>query len=103
MALLGASPVAETPDIAHERATLARQIIEGALQRFGAKGDVQIVDGDPSTKVLELVETLKAELLVIGTRGRGGLARVMLGSVAAHLVESAPCSVLAVRLSPQST
>jgi nucleotide-binding universal stress UspA family protein len=44
------------------------------------------------------VETLPAELLVVGTRGRGSVSRVMLGSVAADLVQNAPCSVLAVRL-----
>jgi nucleotide-binding universal stress UspA family protein len=98
MALLGVNPVTETPDIADERATLARQIIEGALDRFGAKGEIRIVDGDPATEILKLVETLPAELLVVGTRGRGSVSRVMLGSVAAHLVQSAPCSVLAVRL-----
>jgi nucleotide-binding universal stress UspA family protein len=98
MALLGVSPVTETPDIVRERAALAQQIIEGALVRFGAKGDARIVDGDPSTEILKLVESLPAELLVVGTRGRGGVSRVMLGSVAAHLVQSAPCSVLAVRL-----
>ena len=98
MALLGANPVTETPDIAEERATLARQIIEGALERFGAKGEVQIVAGEPTTEILKLVETLPAELLVVGTRGRGSVSRVMLGSVAADLVQSAPCSVLAVRL-----
>jgi nucleotide-binding universal stress UspA family protein len=99
MALLGANPVSETSEITEERAMLARQIIEGALARFHAQGEVQIVDGDASTQILELVETLPAELLVVGTRGRGAVSRVMLGSVAAQLVQSAPCSVLAVRLS----
>jgi nucleotide-binding universal stress UspA family protein len=98
MALLGVNPVTETPDIAQERATLTRQIIEGALARFGSKAEVLIVDGDPATEILGLVETLPAELLVVGTRGRGSVSRVMLGSVAAHLVQNAPCSVLAVRL-----
>ena len=98
MALLGANPVTETPDIAHERATLARQIIEGALARFGATGEVRIVEGDALTEILKLVDTLPAELLVVGTRGRGSISRVMLGSVAADLVQTAPCSVLAVRL-----
>jgi nucleotide-binding universal stress UspA family protein len=98
MALLGVNPVTETPDVAEERATLARQIIQGALERFGAKGEAQIVDGDPTTEIMKLVETLPAELLVVGTRGRGNVSRVMLGSVAANLVQSAPCSVLAVRL-----
>ncbi|HEX3850843.1 MAG TPA: universal stress protein [Polyangiaceae bacterium] len=98
MALLGVTPVTETPDIAQERATLARQIIEAAFDRFGAKGEAQIVDGDAAEEILKLVEKLPAELLVVGTRGRGSVSRVMLGSVAAHLVQSAPCSVLAVRL-----
>ena len=98
MALLGANPVTETPDIAHERATLARQIIAGALARFGATGEVRIVEGDALTEILKLVDTLPAELLVVGTRGRGSISRVMLGSVAADLVQTAPCSVLAVRL-----
>lgn len=98
MALLGVNPVTETPDIAEERAKLARQIIAGALARFGAKAEIVIVDGDPSTEILKLIDQLPAELLVVGTRGRGSVSRVMLGSVAAHLVQSAPCSVLAVRL-----
>jgi nucleotide-binding universal stress UspA family protein len=98
MALLGANPVLETHDETEERAALARQIIQGALERFGAKGEARIVDGEPTTEILKLVETLPAELLVVGTRGRGSVSRVMLGSVAADLVQNAPCSVLAVRL-----
>jgi nucleotide-binding universal stress UspA family protein len=84
--------------MAAERASLARQIIEGKLDRLEAKGEVQIVDGDPSTEILRLVELLPAELLVVGTRGRSGVTSVMLGSVAANMVHSAPCSVLGVRL-----
>lgn len=103
MALLGANPVSETPEIAEERALLARQIIEAALARFGAKGEVRIVSGDATTQILELVESLPAELLVVGTRGRGAVSRVMLGSVAAELVQSAPCSVLSVRLEPPAS
>jgi len=100
MALLGMNPVTETLEVAEERGRFTRQIIESALQRFGATGDVRIVDGDPETEILSLVESLSAELLVVATRGRSSVARVLLGSVAANLVENAPCSVLAVRQSP---
>jgi nucleotide-binding universal stress UspA family protein len=99
MALLGANPIDETPAIVRERAALARQIIEGALDRLHTKGQVQVVDGDPAKEILRLAESLPAELLVIGTRGRGSISRVMLGSVAAHLVQNTSCSLLAVRLS----
>lgn len=97
MALLGAIPVLETPDITAQRAALAKQIIQDALARFSAPGEIRIVDGDPTSEVLKLVEALPAELLVVSTRGRSNVSRVMLGSVAATLVEKAPCSVLAVR------
>jgi nucleotide-binding universal stress UspA family protein len=39
----------------------------------------------------------KADLLVIGTHGRSGLAKLFLGSVAGRLVAVAPCPVLTVR------
>jgi nucleotide-binding universal stress UspA family protein len=39
----------------------------------------------------------KADLLVIGTHGRSGLAKLFLGSVASRLVALAPCPVLTVR------
>ena len=98
MALLGANSVIETADIVKERASLARQIIEGMLDRLRVKGDVKIVDGDPTTEILNMVQAQSAELLVVGTRGRSSVSRVMLGSVAASVVQRAPCSVLAVRL-----
>ncbi|MBT4496554.1 MAG: universal stress protein, partial [Gemmatimonadetes bacterium] len=39
----------------------------------------------------------KVDLVVVGTRGRGGLERLMLGSVADKVIRSVPCPVLTVR------
>jgi universal stress protein A len=39
----------------------------------------------------------KADLIVVGSHGRSGMAKLLLGSVAAHVVSHAPCSVLVVR------
>jgi len=100
MALLGVSPITETLAITEARASLAKQIMGSALERLGVKGEVLISEGDPTEEILRLVEALPAELPVVGTRGRGSVSRVMLGSVAASLVQSARCSVLAVRLAP---
>jgi nucleotide-binding universal stress UspA family protein len=102
MALFGAIPVAETQESVAQRAELARQIIQGALQRAGAEGEIRIVEGSHSVEILRLVESLPAELLVLGTRGRSGVSRVMLGSVAADMVQNAACSVLAVRQTPDA-
>jgi nucleotide-binding universal stress UspA family protein len=44
---------------------------------------------------------MNADLLVVGNRGHTTLHRVTLGSVAEAIVQSAPCSVLVVRLPPR--
>ena len=97
MALLGTNPIEDSPEIARERDNLVRQIIENSLKRLEDEAEIRLVSGNPSEEILRLVNSLPAELLVLGTRGRGNVARIMLGGVATHMVESAPCSVLAVR------
>ncbi|QAY74004.1 universal stress protein [Agromyces protaetiae] len=54
-----------------------------------------ISKGPAAHTLLEASET--ADLLVVGSRGRGGFARLLLGSVSATLAEHANCSVLIVR------
>ncbi|MEI9939171.1 MAG: universal stress protein [Pseudomonadota bacterium] len=97
MALLGANPTVEPPEVARERDKLARQIIETSLKGLGVEAEIRLVSGDPSEEILRLVDSLPAELLVLGTRGRSNVARIMLGGVAVRMVQGAPCSVLAVR------
>jgi len=97
MALLGANPTIEPPEVTHQRDNLARQIIETSLKSLRTEADIRLVSGDPSEEILRLVSSLPAELLVLGTRGRSNVTRIMLGGVATHIVEAAPCSVLAVR------
>jgi nucleotide-binding universal stress UspA family protein len=101
MALLGVNPTTDTPEVKRERDELSRAIIESALKRLAAKAEIRIVNGDPAEEILRLVEALPAELLVLGTRGRSGVTRIMLGGVAANMVRNAPCSVWAAR--PRST
>jgi len=97
MAMLGANPIVDPPEVTRERDNLARQIIESSLKRLGVEAQILIVSGDPCEEILRLVGSLPAELLVLGARGRSSVARIMLGGVAARMVQSAPCSVLAVR------
>jgi len=97
MALLGTNPSLDSPEVSRERDNLAREIIETSLKRLGADADIRIVSGDTSEQILRLIDSLPAELLVLGTRGRSSVARIMLGGVANHMVQAAPCSVLAVR------
>jgi nucleotide-binding universal stress UspA family protein len=52
--------------------------------------------GDPSRTIVEHALTRQADLLVMGTHGRGGLERLMIGSVAEKVLRRAPCPVLTV-------
>lgn len=52
--------------------------------------------GDPRDRILEALEEGAHDLVILGTHGRAGMQRLMLGSVAADLVRRSPCSVLVV-------
>jgi nucleotide-binding universal stress UspA family protein len=54
-------------------------------------------DGDAATEILSAAASSNADLIVMGTHGRTGLARLVLGSVARNVVHHATCSVLLVR------
>ena len=99
LGLIGALPAIETEDTRSAKRALASQIVNGAFQRLGAKGEIVIADDDASAETLRLADALPAELIVVGTHGRSGLARVVLGSRATRIIENAPCSVLVVRQS----
>lgn len=54
-------------------------------------------EGQPRAVIEQEVESLGADLLVVGTHGRTGVAHALLGSVAGSLLRDPPCDVLAVR------
>jgi nucleotide-binding universal stress UspA family protein len=53
--------------------------------------------GSAADAIVDLAQSLPADLIVISTHGRSGLKHVLLGSVAEHVVRRAPCPVLVVR------
>jgi nucleotide-binding universal stress UspA family protein len=61
-------------------------------------GEARVLDGAPAATIVATAEELGAELIVVGTHGHTGLARLALGSVAESVLRNATCSVLAVRL-----
>lgn len=97
LAPFGVGPVIPASAIDETRA-LAQQVIEGHLEALGAKGEVVIGNGPASSVIVRLAEQRGAGLLVVGTRGRTGIAHLALGSVAERVIRAASCSVLAVRL-----
>jgi nucleotide-binding universal stress UspA family protein len=80
-------------DVNAEVDRLVRRAVEAGVQASAA-----LVDGDTAAAAIVKAATdLKAQLLVLGTHGRTGIAGFFLGSVAARVVATAPCPVLTVR------
>lgn len=63
----------------------------------------QVRVGHPADAIEEVAREWRADLIVVGSHGRSGLGRVLLGSVADAVVRRAPCPVLLVRNAPYPT
>lgn len=74
---------------------LANLIAAEKLERLNPRSEVRF--GSPAAEIIAAATDLHADLVCISTHGRGGLARVLLGSVAELVVRQAPCPVLTVR------
>ena len=51
----------------------------------------------PADEIVKYAREVHADIVVVGTHGRGGVSRLLMGSVAEHVVRNAPCPVLVVR------
>jgi nucleotide-binding universal stress UspA family protein len=96
--LFGGTPIVPPVEIQTEVRKGISSALREVLQRFNAEGEVAVVDGAPAPAILNYAEQIGASVIVVGTHGRTGLARVALGSVAERVVRAAPCSVLVERL-----
>jgi len=56
-----------------------------------------IFGGNPGTTIIEVAQRTGADLIVMGTHGRKGLGRLLMGSVAERVVRDAPCPVVVVK------
>jgi nucleotide-binding universal stress UspA family protein len=59
--------------------------------------EYKLAKGDPAASIIQVAEETACDLIVLGTHGRTGLKRVLLGSVAEHVMRGAPCPVLVVK------
>jgi len=84
-------------EAAKEKAVNLLQEAADRLLPAGCSRQFHVAVGDPFGKLMEIAQTIKADLIVMSTRGRGGVAHLMLGSVAAKTIRFAPCPVFVVR------
>ena len=66
------------------------------LRFAGLHASATVREGDPAEQIVEYARAVEADLIVMGTRGRGAVSRAVLGSVARAVVLTAPCSTLVV-------
>jgi nucleotide-binding universal stress UspA family protein len=71
--------------------------IRERLAQRGIRVQVHLDRGHPDAAIVGLARRAGSQLIVMGTRGRTGLAHVLLGSVAERTLRGSPCSVLCVR------
>src|SRR5262245_56730486 len=91
--------VALTEDILENLVSENRDALEklAASRRVLATfGEPTVEVGDPRDAILDTARALGVDLIVMGTHGRRGLSRVVMGSVAEDVIRRAPCPVLAV-------
>ena len=97
----GARPVLEGDRQAWDEGSM-HQLKEARHRFFGhiADTDVQydaVPSAHPSIEICRIAQETKASLIVLGSHGRTGMLRRLLGSVAEATVRHAPCSVFVVR------
>lgn len=91
------STLESPPELDVERSEAERQMkkfVEGLERK--RKVEVLVRRGKVGEVVAGLIEEKEIDLLVIGTRGRGGIGKLALGSVAEELLRVAPCPVLTI-------
>jgi nucleotide-binding universal stress UspA family protein len=74
--------------------------LKGRAERRGIVVTTRMATGIPSEEVIAAALAEDSDLIIVGTRGKTGLAHVLLGSTAERVIRGAPCPVLAVRTEP---
>ena len=74
--------------------------LKGRAERRGIVVTTRVATGIPSEEVITVAGAEDSDLLIVGTKGKTGLAHVLLGSTAERVIRGAPCPVLTVRMEP---
>ncbi len=95
--IVGSPPTAEA--LGDALSDAQQQVLDKTLESVDLEGvSYETIEeiGEPAQRLIEACERFDADLLVVGRRGAGFLRRMVVGSVAAHVINEAPCPVLIV-------
>ena len=91
------------PNLQHaidSRLAEAQEILKKAVEIVGdvpAEVHTELIEGDASESIIEVARTRNSDIIVMGSRGLGRLAGLVLGSTSQKVVSLAPCPVLIAR------
>lgn len=87
---------ARMDQVRDRREQLAQTLVERGRAE-GVEVSFLVWEGDPGDMIVAAAEAEHADLVVVGSHGRGAVGRFFIGSVSEHVVRHAPCPVLVVR------
>lgn len=85
-------------DMLGEEGEAAIERVRELAEAAAVPVEAVVVDGSPSKEIVQYAEREDCDLVVMGTHGRGGIDRLLLGSVAERVVRSSDVPVLTVRV-----
>ncbi len=71
--------------------------VVGLAEKEGVKSTSMLVKGRPFEQIVNITKSFDIDLVVMGTYGRRGPERILIGSVAERVIEYAPCPVLVIK------
>ncbi|MDB4935245.1 MAG: Universal stress protein family [Labilithrix sp.] len=95
-AALGSSWIPPSKETIAQLEALGRATLDGLAKQYGFARTEQ-VEGDPAEMIVTRARAMNAEMIVMGSRGRSGLSRLVLGSTAEKVIRTSETSVLVVR------
>lgn len=103
--ILAVLPGPVLDDLMLEKQLQEQQVLEDISKALSqnlknVKVSTKILTGSPKEEILFELKEWKADLLFVGSHGRKGIEKILLGSVSQHLVSNAPCSVFVIRCLP---
>jgi len=96
----GGAPIEMSAEQIKSLEAIAQTRLEENLDQSHIAAETLVTVGPAGSALIEIASEKKAQLIVVGTVGRTGLRRALLGSVAEAVAKGAPCSVLVVRNHP---
>jgi nucleotide-binding universal stress UspA family protein len=108
VANLAGVPVLLPEEVFDESEDYAKRIVHEVASRIRAmhpdlEVETAVVRGNASYEILQMAKEWPSDLILMGSHGRKGLTRFLMGSVSRDVVSNGPCSVVVIRLPAQQS